>query len=88
MLSHRLCEFCYFLTICVSMMLDLVMKVVRGLDSQSVAQTGCGGSECGEVCVYIIFSKSCDFISKNNGLISDCFCVLFVRLDCACVNAV
>ena len=78
LLSHRLCEFCYFLTVCVSMVLDLVIEIVRGLHSQSIAQTGCDGSESGEVCVYIIFNRSCDFISKKNELISDCFCILFV----------
>ena len=66
------------------MMFDLVIEIVRGLHSQSIAQTDCGGSESGEVCVYIIFNKSRDFISKKNGLISDCFCILFVRRDCLC----
>ena len=82
--SHRLCEFCYFLTDYVSMILDLVIKVVRGLHSESITQTGYGGSESGEVCVNIIFNKSRDFISKKNGLIDDCLCVLFVRRDCLC----
>ena len=56
MLSYRLCEFCYFLIICVSMILDLVMKIVRELYFQSIAQTGYGGNESDEACVYIIFN--------------------------------
>lgn len=86
LLSHRLCEFCYFLilTVCVNMMFDLVIEIVKGLHSQSIVQTICDGSKSGEVCVDIIFNKSRDFISNMNGLISDCFCILFVRRDCLC----
>ena len=67
-----------------SMVLDLVIKFVRGLHSKSIAQTGYCGSESGEVCVNIIFNESRDFISKKNGLISDCLYVLFVRRDWLC----
>ena len=31
------------------------------------------------ICIYIIFNESRDFIFKKNELISDCFCILFVR---------
>ena len=79
-----LCEFCYFLTICVSMVSVSVIKIVRGLHSQTIAQTGYGGSESGESCVYILLNKSCDFIFKKNELICDCFCILFVRRDSLC----
>ena len=64
-----------------SIVFDLVIEIVRGLHSQSIAQTVCGGSESDEACVYIIFNKSRDFISKKNGLIGD---ILFVRRDCLC----
>ena len=84
LLSHRLFEFCYFFTVCVSMVIDLVIKAVRGMHSQSITQTGYYRSESDEVCVDIIFSKSCDFISNKNGLISDCFCVLLIQYDYLC----
>ena len=51
LLSHHLREFCYFLTVCVSMMLDLVIKDVRGLHSQSITQTSYDGRKSGEACV-------------------------------------
>lgn len=65
MLSHCLWGFCYFLTVCVIMTVDLVIKVVRGLHSQLIAQTGYGGSESDKVCVNIMFNKSRDFISRR-----------------------
>ena len=63
------------------MVLDLVLKVVRRLHFQSIAQTDYGKSETDEICVNIKFNKSRNFISEKNELISDCF---RVRRDCLC----
>ena len=52
-LSHRLCEFCYFLIVCVSIVLDLIIKIARGLHSQSTVQTGYDESVNDEICGLI-----------------------------------
>ena len=65
------------------MIFDLVIKVIKGLQLWSIAQTGLVPTGCGEddTCTYL-FNKSRD--SKKDGLISDCFCFMFVRRDYFC----
>ena len=54
LLSRRLCEFCYILTVCVSMMFDLVKAITFSVDSSNWL----GRKRKWAKHVYILFSTN------------------------------